>query len=195
MPDNPKVLTAIATWNWGKYMGSEGQRNGVRVMISSFRRPDVSSALTFAKLSGGYMTSVLARREASKSGFDECILLDPHGYVAEGSGENVFMAKNGILYTPPPGHILPGITRDSVIELAAHAGIEVREQQITRNQLYLADEIFFTGTAVEVTPIREVDHYKIGSGKPGPITQRLSDMFFKSVHGELPEFKKWLTQV
>jgi branched-chain amino acid aminotransferase len=195
LPAEPKVLTSIAAWNWGKYMGADGQKNGVRVMVSTFRRPDVSTTMTHAKLSGGYITSVLARREASKNGFDECLLLDPNGYVAEGSGENVFVAKDGILYTPPPPHILPGITRDSVMQMAAGLGYTVKEVNLTRNQLYLADEIFFTGTAVEVTPIREVDHHSIGSGRPGPITQKLGDLFFRIVRGEVPEYRRWLTYV
>jgi branched-chain amino acid aminotransferase len=195
LPENPRALVAIAAWPWGKYMGAEGIQRGVRVMTSTFRRPDVSTALTYAKLSGGYLTSVLARREATANGFDECILLDPHGFVAEGSGENLFVVKDGGLHTPPAGAILPGITRDSVMKLARGLGYAVREEPITRNQVYLADEAFLTGTAVEVTPIREMDHRRIGSGSPGPVTRRISELFFRVVHGEEPEYRKWLTPV
>ena len=128
-------------------------------------------------------------------GFDEAILLDPDGFVAEGSGENIFIVNGGKIITPPAGYILPGITRCSVIQIAKHLGYEVHEEKITRNQLYIADEVFFTGTAVEVTPIREVDHLKIADGTPGPVSRKLGDFFFKCVRGEVPEFKKWLTEV
>lgn len=195
LSDQPKCKVTIATWKWGKYMGDDGHKNGVRVAVSSFRRPDVSSGMTWAKLSGNYLTSVLARRESTKLGLDECLLLDPNGFVAEGSGENIFIVKNGVLYTPPTGYILPGITRDCVMTIAKDMGLTVREENITRNQLYVADEAFFTGTAVEVTPIREVDHYKIGEGKPGPITKNIADTFFKTVRAESSKYSHWLTMV
>jgi len=195
IPEVPKARIAIAVWKWGKYMGDEGHKNGVRIAISTFRRPDVSSGMTWAKLSGNYLTSVLARREATNHGFDECLLLDPNGFVAEGSGENVFVVKNHVLYTPPTGFILPGITRDSVITIARDLGLSIREENITRNQLYLADEVFFSGTAVEITSIREVDSYQIGEGKPGPITRNITDLFFKTVRGENPKYSHWLTSV
>lgn len=195
LPIKPEVQCAIAVWTWGKYMGDEGQKKGIRCKVSTFRRADVSTSLSLAKLTGGYLTSVLARQEATLDGYDEAILLDPQGFVAEGSGENIFIVKNGKISTPPDGFILPGITRSSAIELARHLGIEVVEERIARNQLYLADEVFFTGTAVEITPIREIDHKTIGSGGPGKITLKLLEHFFKAARGDAPEFKKWLTPV
>lgn len=195
LPKDPKVNIAIATWNWGKYMGNDGQRMGVRVGVSTLRRPDIATSLPWAKLSGNYLVSVLARLEATRNGFDEAILLDTEGYVAEGSGENIFIAKNGTLLTPPACHILPGITRDSVIQIARDLGYEVREENIIRNQLYLADEVFFSGTAVEVTPIREVDHRMINDGKPGPVCRDLMENFFQIVRGNLPKYEKWLTLI
>lgn len=195
LPDNPTPRVAIAAWQWGKYMGDDGQRKGTRIMVSTFRRPDIASFMTWAKLSGNYLTSVLARSEATRHGFDEALLLDPQGFVAEGSGENIFIVKKGVILTPHTGYILPGITRDSVIQIARDAGYTVREENITRNQLYLADEVFFTGTAVEVTPIREIDHKKIGSGEPGPVTRQLFDLFFKAVRGDLAKYSNWLTLV
>ncbi len=195
LPDEPKVHVAIAGWNWGKYMGDQGQKVGVRVAVSTYRRPDHSTSLPYAKLTGGYLTSVLARREATKNGMDEAILLDQHGFVAEGSGENIFVVKDGVISTPPPGSILPGITRASVMEIARASGYTVIERQVTRNELYLADEVFFTGTAVEVTPIREVDHRRIGTGAPGPITRNLFEFFFKVLRGDAPEYRRWLTYV
>ena len=195
LPDKPKFHTAIAVWPWGKYMGDDGQDKGIRVMISTLRRLDVSSTMPFAKLTGAYIGGVLARREATKNGLDEAILLDPNGYVAEGSGENLFMVKKGVIYTPPQGHILPGVTRDSVLSIAKHLGIETRETPLIRNQLYTADELFFSGTAVEVTPIVEVDHYRIADGRPGPIAKQVMSAFFQCVRGENPKFKHWLTEI
>ncbi len=195
LPDSPHALIAIAAWEWGKYLGDDGQLNGIRVRVSSFRRAESGSAMSSAKLTGNYVTNVLARREATRCGMDEALLLDADGYVGEGSGENLFMVKNGELFTPPTGAILPGITRDSVIQLCKHLGYSITERQLTRNDLYLADELFFTGTAAEVTPIRELDNYKIGAGKAGPFTRKLMDAFFKCVQGEIPEFRKWLEPV
>jgi len=192
LPENPSMLIAIASWNWGKYMGVEGQKNGIRVNVSSFRRGHPSTAMAAAKLTGNYLTSVLARREATRAGMDEAILLDSEGYVGEGSGENLFMVQGGELFTPPSGAILPGITRDSVLQLGRYLGYRCTEKRLTRNDLYLADELFFTGTAAELTPIREVDHHPIGEGRPGPITRALSENFFKCVHGDLAEFRHWL---
>lgn len=195
LPQGAKARTALIAWPWGKYMGDEGATKGIKVAVSSYRRPDVATGLPWAKLSGNYLNSVLARRQATLNGHDEAILLDTQGYIAEGSGENIFMVKNNVLITPPKGAILPGITRDSVMQLAKSHGWEVREEFITRNQIYLADEVFFTGTAVEVTPIREIDGHAIGTGKPGEITRTLTDSFFKVVRGENPAFKHWLTYV
>jgi branched-chain amino acid aminotransferase len=192
LPEIPQVHTAIAAWPWGKYMGDEGHVKGVRVKTSTFRRADVASSLPLAKISGAYVTSVLARREASLEGFDEAILLDPHGFVAEGSGENVFIVKNDEIITPAVGYLLPGITRDSVIEIVKELGFSLKQENITRNQLYVADEVFFTGTAVEITPVREIDHHQIGTGLPGPMTQKIKEVFFKCTTGQLEKFKNWV---
>lgn len=195
LPSRTKAHAALIAWPWGKYMGDEGATKGIRVAVSSYRRPDIATGLPWAKLSGGYLNSVLARRQASLNGLDEAILLDTQGYVAEGSGENIFLVKNQVLLTPPHGSILPGITRDSVMQLARSQGLTVKEELITRNQLYLADEVFFTGTAVEITPIREIDGHMIGAGKPGEVTRTLTDLFFKTVRGENKAFSHWLTLV
>jgi branched-chain amino acid aminotransferase len=195
LPDGVAMKVAIIAWAWGKYMGDEGQQKGIRVMVCSYRRPDISTGLPWAKLNGAYIYSVLARRQATYSGVDESILLDQQGFVAEGSGENLFVVKNGVIYTPPHTNILPGFTRDSVIQMARSMGYTVKEEPIIRNQLYVADELFFTGTAIEINAIREVDHHKIGKGEPGPVTRKLGDAFFKVVRGDLPEFKKWLDPV
>ena len=195
LPPKPKASICIASWDWGKYMGDDGHRNGVRVGVSTLRRPDTATALPWAKLSGNYLNSVLSRLEATRNGFDEAILLDQEGYVAEGSGENIFLVKDKTLFTPPATHILPGITRDSVIRLAGDMGFLVRQENIIRNQLYLADEVFFTGTAVEVTPITEIDHRTISNGKPGPLTRAIAERFFQAVRGEIPQYKEWLTEI
>lgn len=195
LPSQPEINIAIATWNWGKYLGGEGQKNGVRIKVSTFRRQEPGTAFTMAKLSGPYLYSVMARREATLSGYDEALLLDPQGFVGEGSGENVFMVKGGIIYTPSLGYILPGITRDCIIKIARYLGFTVIERPITRNELYLADEVFFTGTAAEVTPVREIDNLTIGAGKPGPVSQKISDTFFQCVKGSVPEFRSWLSPV
>jgi branched-chain amino acid aminotransferase len=180
-------------WNWGKYLGDEAQTKGIRVKTSSFRRADASSSLPAAKITGAYITSVLARKEAVDNGVDEALLLDTNGYIAEGSGENLFLVKRDKLYTPHTMAILPGITRSSVWEMAEHLGLKVQEKNLTRNDLYLADELFFTGTAVEVTGIREVDGRKVGKEAPGPITRRLGELFFQIAEGKSDPFKKWLT--
>ncbi len=193
LPKDVKVHIAIAVWDWGKYLGAEGIEKGVKAMISTFRRMDISSSLPWAKTSGPYIISVLARREASLRNCDEAILLDPNGFVAEGSGENIFIVKKGNLLTPFKYNILPGITRETVIELSRDLGLSVEETLITRNELYLADEVFFCGTAAEVTPIREIDGITIGSGRVGPITKKISDHFFSCVRGENEKFSHWLT--
>jgi branched-chain amino acid aminotransferase len=195
LPPNASIQLAILTWAWGKYMGDEGQQKGIRVMVCSYRRPDISTALPWAKLSGAYLYSVMARRQASNSGMDESILLDPQGFVAEGSGENLFVVKNGALTTPLHSNILPGITRDSIIQIAKSMGHCVVEAPVIRNQLYIADELFFTGTAVEVNAIREVDNYAVGNASPGPITRKLSDAFFDVVRARNAKFAHWLDPV
>jgi branched-chain amino acid aminotransferase len=189
------VRVAIAAWPWGAYLGEEGLASGIRVRISSFTRHHPNIMMTKAKVVGNYANSQLAKVEAIQTGYDEALLLDPAGYVAEGSGENVFMVRNGVLKTPPLMSILEGITRASVVELARLEGISLREEPLSRDEIYIADELFFTGTAAEITPVREVDKRPIGSGKPGPLTKRLQRQFFDIVHGQDERFKEWLTYV
>jgi branched-chain amino acid aminotransferase len=191
---NP-IQVVIAAWSWGTYLGDEGLRNGIRVKISSFTRHHVNISLTRAKVTGYYVNSQLAKYEAKEAGYDEALLLDTEGYVAEGPGENIFIVRHGVLKTTPLTSILEGITRDSVLQLAREARIPVAEERFTRDELYLADEAFFTGTAAELTPIREVDGRTIGSGKPGPITQQLQERFFSIVRGADPAHRNWLTPV
>ncbi len=194
-PDNP-IRTAIVSWRWGAYLGAGALEKGVRTKISAWVRHHPSIALAKGKIMGQYTNSILAKREAKVAGYDEAILLDHTGYVCEGSGENLFIVKHGKLVTPPlSSSILAGITRDSVLQIAREEGLPVSEQLITRDQLYLADEAFFTGTAVEVTPIREVDDRSIGDGKPGPITLRIQKRFFDIVKGSDDSHPEWLTVV
>ncbi len=192
--DNP-VQLSIAVWPWGSYLGEEGIKNGIRVKISSFSRPHVNATMVRAKTTANYANSLLAKREAIKDGYDEALLLDTDGYVAEGSGENVFMVRKGVLKTPPLTSILEGITRDTVMQLAAGRGVRVVEERFTRDELYLADEAFFSGTAAEITPIRDVDNRTIGTGKPGPVTKDLQSAFFDIVHGRDGRHADWLTPV
>ncbi len=191
-PKNNPVKVAIAAWEWGAYLGEEGLKNGIKVKVSSFIRQHVNSAMTKAKLSGNYVNSILAKREVVAAGFDEALLLDTEGYVSEGSGENIFTVKDGVLKTTPLTSILKGITRDSVLRIARDKGIEVREERFTRDELYTADEAFFTGTAAEITPIREVDLRTIGKGKPGPVTKEIQKVFFDTVKGKNKAYKDWL---
>jgi len=192
--ENP-VNVIIAVWPWGSYLGDEGMKNGIRVKISSFSRPHINATMVRAKAVSNYANSLLAKREALKDGYDEAVLLDTDGYVAEGSGENIFMVRNGKLKTPPLTAILEGVTRDTVIQLAQAHGIPLAEERFTRDELYLADEAFFSGTAAEITPIREVDNRKIGAGKPGPVTQKIQAGFFDIVHGRDKKHAAWLTPV
>jgi len=187
------VRVVIACWPWGAYLGDEGLALGIRAKISSYTRHHVNVAMTKAKICGNYVNSILAKREVIAAGYDEAILLDAEGYVSEASGENIFIVKDGILKTTPPTSILKGITRDAIIEIARDAGIPVAEERFTRDELYIADECFFTGTAAEVTPVREVDDRTIGEGKPGPITKQLQTGFFAAAHGKIEKYKKWLT--
>jgi branched-chain amino acid aminotransferase len=173
-------------------LGEGAVERGIRVKVSSYTRHHVNVMMTKAKISGNYVNSVLAKREVTKMGYDEAVMLDTEGYVSEASGENVFMVKNGILKTAPLTSILPGITRDSVIQIAKGKKISVLEERFTRDELYTAQEAFFTGTAAEITPIREVDDRMIGEGKPGPITKELQAAFFEIVRGKNPEFREWL---
>jgi branched-chain amino acid aminotransferase len=192
--DNP-VNVIIAVWPWGSYLGDEGMKNGIRVKISSFTRPHINATMVRAKAVANYANSLLAKREALKDGYDEALLLDTDGYVAEGSGENVFIVRNGVIKTPPLTSILEGITRDTVMQLAQERGLRVVEERFTRDELYIADEAFFTGTAAEITPIREADNRSIGMGTAGTVTKDLQAAFFDIVHGKDSRHEDWLTYV
>jgi branched-chain amino acid aminotransferase len=190
---NP-VTVAVAAWPWSAYLGEEGLRNGIRAKISSFTRMHVNVNMVRAKVTGQYVNSFLATREAAMAGYQEAILLDTEGYVAEGAGENIYIVKDGVLTTPPlSSAVLAGITRDTVLRIARDLGVPVREEKFTRDTMYLADELFMTGTAAEVTPVREVDNRRIGTGQPGPVTKKLQDAFFRAVKGEEPRYREWLT--
>ncbi|MBP0627529.1 branched-chain amino acid transaminase [Cupriavidus sp. AcVe19-1a] len=189
------IHVAIAAWPWGAYLGEEGMERGIRVKTSSFTRHHVNVSLVRAKASGYYINSILANQEATGLGYDEALLLDTEGYVSEGSGENVFIVRNGVIYTPDLASCLDGITRDATLTIARDLGIEVREKRITRDEMYCADEAFFTGTAAEVTPIRELDDRIIGEGRRGPVTKQIQDAFFAAVGGTDEKYKKWLTLV
>jgi branched-chain amino acid aminotransferase len=189
---NP-VQLIVAAWPWGAYLSEEGLKRGIRAKVSSFNRMHVNVQMVRAKISGQYVNSFLATREAALSGYEEAILLDTEGYVAEGAGENIFIVKNGVLQTPPlSSAVLAGITRDSVLRIAKDLGIPVKEEKFTRDTMYLADELFMTGTAAEVTPVREVDNRRIGKGEPGPVTKRVQEMFFRAVRGEEQRYREWL---
>ena len=192
--DNP-IKLAIAAWKWGSYLGDDALANGMRACVSSFTRHHVNVSMTRGKISGYYVNSILAKREAKANGYDEAILLDPEGYVSEGTGENIFIVRKGRLKTTPLTSILEGITRNAVIELAREQGIVVTEERFTRDEMYIADEVFVTGTAAELTPVREIDKRRIGTGKPGPVTAGLQKRFFSIVRGEDPSHDSWLTRV
>ena len=192
-PGNNPVNIAIIAWPWGAYLGEEGLNKGIRVKISSFVRGNVNSVMSKAKICGNYVNSVLAKREVMKMGYDEAILLDTEGYVSEGSGENIFIIKDGLIKTTPLTSILAGITRDAVISIAGELGYKVGEQRFTRDELYCADEVFFTGTAAEITPIREVDDRLIGPGHRGHITKEIQDAFFDLVKGRKTRYEGWLS--
>jgi len=193
--DNLKVHVIVAAWSWGAYLGEDGQKNGIRVRTSSYNRHHVNVTMCRAKANGQYMNSMLALREALASGCDEALLLDTEGYVSEGSGENIFIVRDGVLYTPDITSALDGITRATVIQFATELDIRVVEKRITRDEVYIADEAFFTGTAAEVTPIRELDGRKIGAGTRGPITEKLQTLYFDVVHGRSHQHLDWLTPV
>jgi branched-chain amino acid aminotransferase len=194
-PQNNPIQLAIISWVWGAYLGDEGLKNGIRGKISSYARHHVNVTMTKAKTTGNYVNSIMAKREATQLGYDEAIMLDTDGYVAEASGENIFIVRDGVLKTPPFTAVLSGITRDSILILARDQGIPVREEIFSRDELYLADEAFLTGTAAEVTPLREVDGRRIGSGKPGPLTQKLQAAFFAVVKGDDTRYQSWLTYI
>lgn len=189
------VRVAIAVWSWGAYLGDEGLAKGIRAKVSSFTRLHVNSQMTKAKVCGNYVNSILAKREIISAGYDEAILLDNEGYVSEASGENIFMVKNGTIKTSPLTSILPGITRDSVITIAKDKKYPIIEERFTRDELYLADEAFFSGTAAEITPVREVDDRQIGPGHPGPITKDIQATFFDAVKGKIDKYEGWLARL
>ena len=191
-PGKNPIRVAIITWPWGAYLGEGALEKGIRAKVSSYNRHHVNVMMTKAKISGNYVNSVLAKREVVRMGYDEAIMLDTEGYVSEASGENIFMVKHGVLKTTPLTSVLPGITRDCVITIAKTKRIPLVEERFTRDELYVAHEAFFTGTAAEVTPIREVDDRKIGEGKPGPITRDIQASYFDIVKGRNPDTREWL---
>ena len=194
-PQADDVQVILAAWPWGAYLGEEGMKRGIRVRVSSFTRHHPNIHMIKAKANGNYLNSILANTEATRDGYDEAILLDAQGYVAEGSGENIFVVNEGRLYTPALDVALDGITRKSVIAIAEEMGLPVIEKRITRDELYAADEVFFTGTAAEVTPIREIDNREIGIGERGPITTEIQQRYFDIVEGKNPAYRHWLTYV
>ncbi|MGI9311033.1 MAG: branched-chain amino acid transaminase [bacterium] len=193
--DSLRVHVTIAAWEWGSYLGEENMRNGIRVRVSSYARHHVNVSMCRAKANGHYINSILALAEAVDTGYDEALLLDTDGFVMEGSGENLFVVRNGVVYTPELTSALDGITRDTVLQLLADDDLEVVQKRITRDEVYICDEAFFTGTAAEVTPIRELDNRRIGAGTRGPITERIQSRFFDAVYGRIPQHREWLTYV
>ena len=188
-----KVRVSVIAWPWGAYLGDEGLNRGIRAKVSSFTRHQVNTSMVKGKINGQYVNSILAKREVMRAGYHEAIMLDPEGFVSEASGENLFMIKNGHIFTTPMGaSILGGITRDTCITLAREAGYKVREGRFTRGMLYIADEVFMTGTAAEVTPVREIDDRTIGTGEPGPITRAIQDAYFDQVRGAAKNHPEWL---
>jgi len=193
-PKGNPINVSIAVWPWGAYLGDEGIEKGIRIKVSSFTRHHVNVDMTRGKVCGYYVNSQLAKTEAIRCGYDEAVLLDTEGYVSEASGENIFIVRDGQLKTTPLTSILEGITRDSIIQIATDNGIAVKEERFTRDELYIADEAFFTGTAAEVTPIREVDGRVIGKGERGEITKNLQSIFFDIVKGNKRKYESWLTR-
>jgi len=194
-PKGAQVHVAVAAWPWGAYLGAEGLEKGIRVKTSSYARHHVNVTMARAKLSATYANSILANAEAVDHGYDEALLLDVEGFVAEGAGENLFIVRNGTIYEPEIASALMGITRDTVIQLARELGYEVISRRLTRDDVYIADEAFFTGTAAEVTPIREVDGRIVGEGRRGPVTARIQQLFFDVVRGKVTKHRDWLTPV
>jgi len=191
--DNLKVHVMVAAWEWGAYLGAESMEKGIRIRTSSYTRNHVNSTMCKAKANGNYINSILALQEALSAGYDEALLLDHEGFVAEGSGENLFIVRNGVLYTPETSSALEGITRETILTIAQEQGLEVREKRISRDEVYVADEAFFTGSAAEVTPIREYDDRQIGAGARGPITEKIQSLYFDYVHGRKEDHKEWLS--
>ena len=191
-PGHNPVQTIIAAWAWGAYLGAEALEKGIRVKTSSFARSHVNTSMSKSKAAGNYINSILAKVEAKEDGYDEAVMLDTNGYVSEATGENIFIVRDGVIKTTPWTSILGGLTRDSVMKLARDLGYTVEEQQFTRDEFYIADEAFFTGTAAEITPIRELDHRQIGVGHAGPVTKHLQKEYFAIVKGENPKYEGWL---
>ena len=192
--DNPPQV-AIIVWPWGAYLGEEGLERGIRAKVSSYTRHHPNVSMTKSKTCGDYVNSILAKREVTRLGYDEAIMLDTNGLVSECSGENLFIVRRGVLKTPPLVSVLEGITRDSVIKIARDKGIEVIETQLTRDEVYCADEVFLTGTAAELTPVREIDDREIGSGSRGPVTKTIQTTFFDAVKGRDRKYESWLTRI
>jgi len=194
-PIGASVHVAIAAWSWGAYLGEEGLQNGIRVKTSSYARHHINVSMVRSKTAGNYVNSILANLEATRDGYDEALLLDTQGFVAEGAGENLFIVRDGQLFEPELVSGLAGITRRTVIELARDLGLSVQSRPMTRDDVYLADEAFFSGTAAEITPIRELDGRQIGAGRRGPVTERIQAAFFDAVNGRTPRYREWLTPV
>lgn len=193
--DAYEAVVAIAAWSWGAFLGEEKMETGVRMMVSSLTRMHPNASMTKAKISGQYVNSILAKTMAMRAGFDEAVMLDPEGYVAECTGENLLLIRNNVIYTAPRATILEGLTRDTVLTLARDAGYQVVEERLSRDQLYIADEVFVCGTAAEVVPVREIDYRPVGAGKRGPITKHIQQLFYSTVRGEHPRSEKWLDYV
>ena len=193
--DNLQTHVMVAAWEWGSYLGEENMKKGIRIRVSSFTRHHVNVTMCHAKANGNYMNSMMALKEALDTGYDEALLLDANGFVMEGSGENIFLVRDGKLHTPDLTSALDGITRKTIMQLARESGYEIVERRITRDEVYIADEAFFTGTAAEVTPIREVDGRQIGCGSRGPITEELQTKYFDVVYGRSEKHQDWLTYV
>ena len=194
-PGSNPVRVAVIAWEWGAYLGKEGMERGIRAKVSTFSRQHVNAKMTKGKTCGDYVNSILAKREALLDGYDEAIMLDTQGLVSEATGENLFTVRGGVVKTPPLPTVLDGITRNSVIEIARDADIEVVEAPITRDELYIADEVFLTGTAAEVTPIREIDRRAVGEGRRGPVAKQLQESFFRAAKGEDERYVRWLTHL
>ncbi len=194
-PRGAATHVSIAAWPWGAYLGEEGMEKGIRVKTSSYSRHHVNVNMARAKFAGTYANSILANMEATEDGYDEALLLDVDGFVAEGAGENLFVVKDGVIYEPEIASALMGITRNTVITLAAELGYKVVAKRLTRDDIYIADEAFFTGTAAEVTPIRELDNRTIGAGSRGPITTKIQSLFFDVVNGKVPAHADWLSYI
>ena len=194
-PFNCPVSCAVAVWEWGAYLGEEALAQGIKTKISSYARSYINSTSQKAKICGNYINSIFAKMEAIEAGVDEAILLDTSGFVTEGSGENLFWVRDGAIYTTPTATVLEGITRDSITKIANDKGYQVQEKYICRDELYISDEVFFSGTAAEVTPIREIDNYQIGEGKRGPVTENIQKKFFDIAKGKEDKYLSWLDYI